>query len=237
MVKRNSSKRTRKSKTKKGGGWAFTGASVAPGLVNNDGQVNVPIGDCRAVQPPSYIPTSQYGKYTGLPGLSGGNRRQHKGGRYGFDMSAINEVSPNGAAPWAGTYAPVHRIPCEASTPNPLNPGPHTPSTDPPISTLTQKGGVGDGPDSAYYYAPTAGYDNKPSSWVDSVGAPVQLQIPFAARSMNPACLTTGHPEPLTGSLALQQQGGSRKNRNRKTTRKSRKNNRKSSRKSTRRRK
>jgi hypothetical protein len=57
-----------------------------------------------------------------------------------------------------------------------------------------------------YYYAPTAGYDNKPSTWVDSVGAPVQLQIPFAARELNPSCLTTGHPPPLTGAL---QKGGS----------------------------
>jgi hypothetical protein len=37
------------------------------------------------------------------------------------------------------------------------------------------------------------------------VGAPVQLQIPFAARQMNPSCLTTGHPPPLTGAL---QKGG-----------------------------
>lgn len=211
-------------KTKKGGGWGFNGASVAPGLVNNNGQVNVPIGDCRAVQPPSFIPTSQYGRYTGLPGMSGGKRRskrsyKHKGGRYGFDIAAINEVSPNGATPWAGTYPPVHRIPCESSTPNPLNPGPHTPSTDPPI----QKGGVGDGPDSAYYYAPTAGYDNKPSTWVDSVGAPVQLQIPFAARAMNPACLTTGHPEPLTGALSVQGGGRTRRRRNRRVNRKNRK--------------
>jgi hypothetical protein len=60
--------------------------------------------------------------------------------------------------------------------------------------------------DSMYYYAPTAGYDNKPSTWVDSVGAPVQLQIPFAARELNPSCITTGHPPPLTGAL---QKGGS----------------------------
>jgi hypothetical protein len=59
-----------------------------------------------------------------------------------------------------------------------------------------------------YYYAPTAGYDNKPSTWVDSVGAPVQLQIPFAARAMNQACLTTGGPPPLTGAL---QKGGRRR--------------------------
>jgi hypothetical protein len=57
-----------------------------------------------------------------------------------------------------------------------------------------------------YYYAPTAGYANTASSWKDSVGAPVQIQVPFAARAMNQACLTTGGPPPLTG--ALQKAGG-----------------------------
>jgi hypothetical protein len=55
---------------------------------------------------------------------------------------------------------------------------------------FTGRGG-GLGTDSAAYYAPTAGFDNKPSSWLNSVGAPVQLQIPYEARSWNPACLKT----------------------------------------------
>ena len=65
--------------------------------------------------------------------------------------------------------------------------------------------------DSMYYYAPTAGYANNASTWVDSVGAPVQIQVPFAARSMNQACLSTGGHLPLTG--ALQKGGGRRRNR------------------------
>jgi hypothetical protein len=59
-----------------------------------------------------------------------------------------------------------------------------------------------------YYYAPTAGYANNASTWKDSVGAPVQIQVPFAARSMNQACLTTGGHPPLTGAL---QKGGKNK--------------------------
>jgi hypothetical protein len=55
---------------------------------------------------------------------------------------------------------------------------------------FTGRGG-GLGTDSAAYYAPTAGYDNKPSSWLNSVGAPVQLQIPYEAKAWNPACLKT----------------------------------------------
>ena len=215
----------------KGGGWGFTGASSipgTPGTVSNP-QVFTGIGDCRATEPGYWIPQSSYGSYQkGLPGMSGGKRRKtnrrHKqrGGRYTFDLSppAVSGVAPNAAAWWAGSYPPVQRIACEGSTPNPLNPGPHTPSTQPtPVASSNlhlnpQSGGSGANPgtvgvgnvDSMYYYAPTAGYDNKPSTWVDSVGAPVQLQIPFAARELNPSCITTGHPPPLTGAL---QKGGS----------------------------
>jgi hypothetical protein len=213
----------------RGGGWGFTGASSipgTPGTVSNP-QVFTGIGDCRATEPGYWIPQSSYGTYEkGLPGMSGGRRRtnrKQRGGRYTFDLSppSVNGVAPNAAAWWAGTYPPVQRIACEGSTPNPLNPGPHTPSTQPlPVASANlhlnpqSGGGSGANPgtvgvgnvDSMYYYAPTAGYDNKPSTWVDSVGAPVQLQIPFAARELNPSCITTGHPPPLTGAL---QKGGS----------------------------
>lgn len=230
---RKSSRRNRKTRrSQRGGGWGFTGASSIPGVpgtVSNP-QVFTGIGDCRAAEPTGWIPQSSYGLYQkGLPGMSGGKRRKtrksrsrrsrkQRGGRYTFDLSApsVAGVSPNAAPWWAGTYPPVQRIACEGSTPNPLNPGPHTPSTQPtPVASSAlhlnpQSGGsntVGVGNvDSMYYYGPTAGYDNKPSTWVDSVGAPVQLQIPFAARQMNPSCITTGHPPPLTG--ALQKGGG-----------------------------
>ena len=244
--RRNRSTR-RNRRGQRGGGWGFTGASSIPGVpgtVSNP-QVFTGIGDCRAAEPTGWIPQSSYGLYQkGLPGMSGGKRKRRgsrkgrkasrkqrggsmvttgqRGGRYTFDLAApsVAGVSPNAAAWWAGTYPPVQRIACEGSTPNPLNPGPHTPSTQPtPVASSAlhlnpQSGGaaplggtVGVGNvDSMYYYGPTAGYDNKPSTWVDSVGAPVQLQIPFAARQMNPSCITTGHPPPLTGAL---QKGGS----------------------------
>jgi hypothetical protein len=68
-----------------------------------------------------------------------------------------------------------------------------------------------------YYYAPTGGYANTASTWKDSVGAPVQIQVPYAARAMNQACLTTGGHPPLTGAL---QAGGGRRRKGRKGTRK-----------------
>lgn len=193
----------------RGGGWGFTGSASIPGQVNNP-MVYTGIGDCRATAPGYQIPYGNYAKYTGLPGMTGGKRRsrKQKGGRYGFDLA--NPV-PGAAAVWAGGIPPVMRIACEGSTPNPLNPSPHTPSTQPLPVAQANYWMTGGGPgsthygvgqvDSMYYYAPTAGYDNKPSTWVDSVGAPVQLQIPFAAQAMNQACLTTGGPAPLTGAL------------------------------------
>jgi hypothetical protein len=205
MVTRRNRKTSRKLNRKiRGGGWGFTGAASIPGQVNNP-LVYSGIGDCRATQPPSFISTSQYGRYTGLPGMSGGRRRKQKGGRYGFNMTDMASVAPNGSAWWAGTYPPVQRLACEGSTPNPMNPGPHTPSTQPRI-----QGGGGPlslGGDNLAYYSPTAGYSQGVSTFKDSVGAPVQIQTPYDARSMNSACLTTGGPPPLTGAL---QKGGRR---------------------------
>ena len=233
MVNRKNTRRNRKTS---GGGWGFTGASSVPGQVNNP-LVYSGIGDCRATQPSGYV---TLGKAVGLPGMSGGgagvsacsrrnsrrNRRNRKqnGGRYGFNMDDMASVVPNGSAWWAGTYPPVQRLACEGSTPNPMNPGPHTPSTQPPL----QKGGaLSLGGDNLAYYAPTAGYSNDPSTWKDSVGAPVQIQTPFNARSMNPACLTTGTPPPLTGALVKQTGGNSRRNRrNSRRNRRNRKTNR-----------
>lgn len=121
---------------------------------------------------------------------------KQRGGRYTVDVG--------GAVLGTNVFAPVNRIACEGSTPNPLNPGPHTPSTQPPLmgggrrkrsvmrrTTRKQKGGVW-GVDSAAYYAPTAGYGNTPSTWLSSTGTPSMLQTPYAAGAMVPACLKTG---------------------------------------------
>lgn len=172
------------------GGYAI-GGPITPGApVGNTAEI-IPLESCLATTRPGTIAPPTTG--LGLPGLSGGGwkKKAQRGGRYSFDLSA--EVAP--AAPWAGGIPPVVRIPCEGSTPNPLNPGPHTPSTQPPI----QSGGVG-GVDSAAYYAPTAGYSNAPSAWVGSTGAPSLIQTPYDARAMNPACLKTGGGKKRSGS-------------------------------------
>lgn len=210
---RRKSQRRRQSRRQGGGGLgnSYTfGAPIVPGL-GNSAEV-VPFSSCLATPRPGEVSLPSSG--LGLPGLSGGGKRRRgakrrdgkkgvtlkdyqkffasyrakrrgtqRGGRYSFDLS----YQPTPAAPWAGGIPNVVRIPCEGSTPNPLNPGPHTPSTQPPI----QSGGVG-GVDSAFYAAPTAGYTNQPSTWVGSTGAPSLLQIPYEARTLNPACLKTG---------------------------------------------
>jgi hypothetical protein len=199
--KEKKTRRGRRGRSLRGGGLgqSYTfGPTILPGVDTGPGAV--PMSSCMAEVRPGSIPTPTTG--LGLPGLSGGARgafgvgRRHRrnrrtqrrvnqmGGRYSFDLAASTEF---GGTPWGSGIPQVVRIPCEGSTPNPLNPGPHTPSTQPPI----QGGGAG-GIDSAFYAAPTAGYENKPSTWVGSTGAPSLLQIPYEARTMNPACLKTG---------------------------------------------
>jgi hypothetical protein len=164
----------------RGGGYQF-GPAITHGLINNYGQEVIAgkplIPDCVAAVKTD---TMGFSGPKGLPGLSGGSR-QH-GGRYGF-------VSAEGAAvsgpPSMGGLAPMSRIPCEASTPNPLNPV-KIGGGAPPLT------GASLGGDNQAYYAPTAGYSNGASTWVGSTGSPSLIQTPYEAKSMNPACLKTG---------------------------------------------
>jgi hypothetical protein len=124
------------------------------------------------------------------------------GGRWGFEQPEV--VGSAGIALSARDH-----VPCEATRHNPLN----------------QAGGVG-GPDSMFYQAPTAGYTNVPSDRLGGASGtlydgrtPYLVQVPYEARTLNPACQTVG--------------GGRR--RNRKASRKSRKASRKNRRRSSRR--
>jgi len=181
----------RKTRGHRGGGlgqsYAFNPTPIIPGV--DTGISFQPESSCMAAVRPGTIMGAPIGS-GGLPGMGGGGRRRRgtrgkgrkgrrsskrrqRGGRYSFDLSA----SPiPGGTPWGNGIPQVMSIPCEAARHNPLN---------------LQAGGVG-GVDSAFYVAPTAGYTNNPSSWVASTGAPVQIQTPYNAGAMNPACLKTG---------------------------------------------
>jgi hypothetical protein len=160
------------------GAYSF-GGPVAPGSY---GQTVVATSGCDAATPPGYISSFTPG---GLPGMKGGRRRgrgsrrgsrrlkKQRGGRYTVDV---------GAGPIGG-MAPITRIGCEGGLVNTAPPGAA------PNPVPLQAGGAG--PDNVAYYAPTAGYTNQSSPWVGSTGAPSLLQIPYAAREYNPACLKT----------------------------------------------
>jgi len=183
-------KNTRKQS---GGAWGF-GPPVAAGHINNFASTNLRLGgtltpDCLAAVKPD---TMGFFGGKGLPGLSGGSRKQ-RGGRYGF-VSADGGAAPG--SPWLGGLAPMQSIACEASTPNPLNPrqlGGAAPLMGAPLMSQATAGGPVStaGPDQAYY-APTAGYGNQASTWVGSTGSPSLIQNPYAAHAMNPACVKTG---------------------------------------------
>jgi hypothetical protein len=170
-----------KTRRHRGGGLGNGYTFGAPIISNLDaGQTVVPQSSCMAEVRPGYI--SNPGTGSGLPGMGGGGKRRskrskrgkkHRGGRYGFDLSASSTF---GGTPWGSGIPQVVSIPCETARSNPLN---------------LQAGGVG-GVDSAFYSAPTAGYSNTPSTWVGSTGAPSLLQTPYDARTVNPACLKTG---------------------------------------------
>ena len=154
------------------GGYAFTGAAIMPGLGN--AAVNQPQASCLAVAPPGQLTLNP----TGLPG-----NYSQAGGRYGFDLTA--QAAP--AAGGLGGIPQVVSIPCEGSYSNPLNQ-----STGVPVNpNLPQLGGANPA-DTAALYVPTAGYSLTPSTWTGTNGAPALLSIPYDARSMTPACLTTG---------------------------------------------
>jgi hypothetical protein len=174
-------RRTTKRKQTRGGGYTF-GAAVAPEAPYAQEVIGGPklIPDClEATRPGLAGPVSGTG---GLPGFTGGAKMN--GGRYTFDLSTGPVNGIGSAGPSAG-MAEVSRIQCEGGLVNTSPPGALANPTP-----LTGGAGLGEG--ALLYTAPTAGYDNKPSDWVSSAGSPSLLQIPYEARTMNPACLTTG---------------------------------------------
>ena len=191
-------KRTNKSRKLRGGAYSF-GAAVAPEAPYASSVIGgTPLTpDCLAATRPGLVNAVP----GGLPGFAGGRRKKLrggvrwdlagnqpgapvlKGGRYTFDLGA-GPLSGS-AGPSLGGYPEVSRIGCEGGL---VNTSPGGAAANP---TPLQNGGVG-GIDSAAYTAPTAGYTNRASDFVDSVGSPVLLQQPYDARIMNPACLKTG---------------------------------------------
>jgi hypothetical protein len=181
---RNRRNRTTKKKLRGGGlgqSYSFNPAPLIRGV--DTGISFQPESSCMASVRPGTI-VGGVGGAGGLPGMGGGARRRRqrktrgprrqRGGRYSFDLGQNSLIGAG--PPWGAGIPQVMSIPCESARSNPLN---------------LQAGGVG-GIDSASYVAPTAGYTNNPSTWVASAGAPVMIQTPYQAGTMNSACLKTG---------------------------------------------
>jgi hypothetical protein len=186
----------RRNRSQAGGGLGAgysVGGPVVPGLpIGNTSEI-VSTTNCRAVTP-DYAITPPAA--TGLPGFG-----KMMGGAYTFNLGSTS--NPNGAALGLGAIPEVMKVGCQGTITNPLNNGPHTASNPTPgainnwdtaasiTKGMVQAGGVGQ-VDSPFYTAPTAGFANTVSTWKDSVGGPVQLQMPYDAKIMNPACVKTG---------------------------------------------
>ena len=196
-------------KRSKGGAYSFGSSAVAPEAPYAQEVVGGPhlTPDCLAATRQGMLgPVQGSG---GLPGFAGGARggsttyaitQGMSGGRYMVDVGT-NISNPNGSGgPGLGNYATITRIGCEGGLVNTLPPGTY--------ANPNQNGGG----DNAYY-APTAGYDNRASSWVGSTGAPALLQIPYDAGAMNPACVKTG------GSRRYNKKSRKTRRKNRKTMR------------------
>ena len=216
-----------------GAGYGFTGSVGADKLISNP-LVYSNISNCRAPEPmtlrPGFIPGGVMAR--GLPGMGGGGRRRRggkktrkqSGGRYGFDPSIASAI---GGTPWGSSYAPVSRIPCEASrSPIPLSGASGELNVRQPItmgpsgsqsggsaplgydmrsgvpSDFTQDRSPGSGAPGEI--ALTARYgDNLVAGGIDTAaGGKLMIHSPLHSGSMNAACLKTG--------------GGRRKNRSNK---------------------
>ena len=219
-------KKSRKNYRKQRGAGYTVGQAIAPEAPYAQEIIGGPklIPDCLAATRPGLVgPISGTG---GLPGFAGGSRQNMgsegiaqalgspvmNGGRYTVDVGQ-GPINGIGSAGPSSGMAMISRIGCEGGLVNTSPPG----ALANPMP-LRQMGGVG-GIDSAFYTAPTAGYGNKPSDFVDSVGAPVLLQQPYDARIMNPACLKTGGRRKLRKSRKSKKSKKSRKSRKSKKSR------------------
>ena len=163
---------TRKRRQTGGGGNSYSfGAAVSPGTPYASEVVGG--ASCMATTRPGTLGGYSPPGLGGLPGMAGGSRRRRgrgrrgskrrqRGGRYMVSPAAYPASSSTGP----NVYAPISKLGCNF-----------------------QGGG---GQDTVAYSAPTAGFSNQPSTWVGQAGAPVLLQAPYEARSMNQACLKTG---------------------------------------------
>lgn len=174
---------------------------------------NESYSSCGAVSRAGMLTSAEISEMKGgLPGLAGGSRRVRKGkgkasrksqrrrstrrmhgGRYGMSMDGAEFAA---LGPRGGMMATAERLGCETGAGGPY-PSP-TPSTAPAVA---MRGGAQLSP-TPFLQEQTAGYSQSPSSFLDSVGAPILLNNPVGGRMGVPACAQTG------GRRKRKQKGG-----------------------------
>jgi hypothetical protein len=208
-------KRSRRGRRQRGGAsasYTFGSSAVAPGAPY--AQTVVAGEACQAATKfdhlANYVPPGR----GGLPGYAGGGRstrrsksrsmKQHfthfskrilKSLRFFKKGTKRSKRKQRGGAPYVvdvsqttggpNPFVPVTKGSCE---------GGYVTTQQYSAPGVLQKGGVG-GVDSAYYQAPNAGYSNEVPKWLSSTGTPgggSLIQQPYAASTMNPACLQMG---------------------------------------------
>lgn len=155
------SKRTKRSKHSGGAGFGYEPGGPLLRGTQLDAMVTKPYDGCMTVNRPGQMSYSATG---GLPGM--------RGGAY--------TTALNGSIPGLAQY---DKLPCDTSLSgfNPLN------------KHFAQAGGVGlqSASDMGVYEAHSARYSQSPSSWTNSVGAPVLNNVPLSSTLWSRACTQT----------------------------------------------
>ena len=192
---------TRKRRQSGGAGNSYSfGAAVTPGAPYASEVVRA--SSCMAADRPGMIAGYSPPGLGGLPGMAGGGRRR-RGKRSGSKRSGSKRGSKRSGSKRGskrsgkkGRSMKLMRggryVVAGAPFPESSSVGPNVYAPVAKLGCNYQGGGGGLGADNLAYAAPTAGYGNNPSPWVGATGAPVLLQAPYDARTMNQACIKTG---------------------------------------------
>jgi hypothetical protein len=220
-AKKNYKKVTRKMRRRQRGGdsatYSLGSSSVAPGAAPYAQEV-IPGSACQAATKfdaiTGYMPPGR----GGLPGYAGGGRRsrrtrtKHVSSRFAeFSKRVLKSLhffkgrrGPTRRRSQHGGAGYTQNVAATTDGPNPFVPVVKAGCEGGPVTTVqysapgVQSGGVG-GVDSAFLKMDNAGYSNEVPKWTSSVGTPgggSMIQQPYAAGSMNPACIQTAGARP-----------------------------------------
>jgi len=185
---------TRKRRQSGGDGNSYSfGAAVTPGAPYASEVMRG--SSCMAADRPGMIAGYSPPGLGGLPGMAGGGRRRRGHKRSGHKRSHKRSYKRSGYKRGGRSMKRLRGgryMVSGAPFPESSSVGPNVFAPVAKMGCNYQGGGGGLGADNLAYAAPTAGYGNNPSSWVGATGAPVLLQAPYDARTMNQACIKTG---------------------------------------------